>query len=70
MYSSWAEYLAAASTKEAKEVKPGMSFEDIKTMIVGSEEKVTLLNVVTSLMNENLQLRRELDQLKMDKSKQ
>jgi hypothetical protein len=56
--------------EEAKEVKPGMSFEDIKTMIIGSEEKVTLLNVVTSLMNENLQLRRELDQLKMDKSKQ
>ena len=56
--------------EEAKEVKPGMSFEDIKTMIVGSEEKVTLLNVVTSLMNEHLQLRRELDQLKMDKSKQ
>ena len=56
--------------EEAKEVKPGMSFEDIKTMIIGSEEKVTLLKVVTSLMNENLQLRRELDQLKMDKSKQ
>ena len=56
--------------EEAKEVKPGMSFEDIKTMIIGSEEKVTLLNVVTSLMNENLQLRRELDQLKMDKPKQ
>jgi len=56
--------------EEAKEVKPGMSFEDIKTMIVGSEEKVTLLNVVTALMNENLQLKRELDQLKMNKSKQ
>ena len=56
--------------EEAKEVKPGMSFEDIKTMIIGSEEKVTLLNVVTALMNENLQLRRELDQLKMDKPKQ
>ena len=56
--------------EEAKEVKPGMSFEDIKTMIVGSEEKVTLLNVVTALMNENLQLKRELDQLKMDKPKQ
>jgi hypothetical protein len=25
--------------EEAKEVKPGMSFEDIKTMIIGSEEK-------------------------------
>jgi hypothetical protein len=46
-----------------------MSFEDIKTMIIGSEEKVTLLNVVTALMNENMQMKRELDQLKMDKSK-
>jgi len=56
--------------EEAKEVKPGMSFEDIKTMIVGSEEKVTLLNVVTALMNENMQMKRELDQLKVDKPKQ
>ena len=56
--------------EEAKEVKPGMSYDDIKPLIIGSEEKVTLLNVVTALMNENLQLRRELDQLKMDKSKQ
>jgi hypothetical protein len=38
-------------------------------MIIGSEEKVTLLNVVTALMNENMQMKRELDQLKMDKSK-
>ena len=56
--------------EEAKEVKPGMSYEDIKTMIIGSEEKVTLLNVVTGLLNENVQLKRELDQLKSDKSKQ
>ena len=56
--------------EEAKEVKPGMSFEDIKTMIVGSEEKVTLLNVVTVHMNANMQMKRELDQLKMGKSKQ
>ena len=56
--------------EEAKEIKPGMSYDDIKTLIIGSEEKGTLLNLVTALMNENLQLRRELDQLKMDKSKQ
>jgi len=56
--------------EEAKEVKPNMSYEDIKTMIIGSEEKVTLLNIVTSLLNENMQMKRELDQLKMDKSKQ
>ena len=56
--------------EEAKEIKPGMSYDDIKTLIIGSEEKVTLLNVVTSLLNENMHLKRELDQLKMDKSKQ
>ena len=56
--------------EEAKEVKPGMTYDDIKTIIIGSEEKVTLLNVFTGLMNENLQLKRELDQLKMDKPKQ
>ena len=56
--------------EETKEVKPGMTYEDIKTMIIGSEEKVTLLNVVTGLMNENVQLKRELDQLKSDKPKQ
>ena len=56
--------------EEAKKVKSGMSYADIKTMIIGSEEKVTLLNVVTSLLNENMQMKRELDQLKMDKSKQ
>jgi len=56
--------------ENAQEVKPGMTYEDIKTMIIGSEEKVTLLNVVTGLLNENVQLKRELDQLKSDKSKQ
>ena len=56
--------------EEAKEVKPGMTYDDIKTMIIGSEEKVTLLNVVTALMNQNNQLKKELDQLKSDKPKQ
>ena len=56
--------------ENAQEVKPGMTYEDIKTIIIGSEEKVTLLNVVTGLLNENVQLKRELDQLKSDKSKQ
>ena len=56
--------------ENAQEVKPGMPYEDIKTMIIGSEEKVTLLNVVTGLLNENVQLKRQLDQLKSDKPKQ
>ena len=56
--------------EEAKEIKPGMTFEQVKTMIIGSEEKSILLNIFTGLMNENSQLKRELDQLKMDKSKQ
>ena len=56
--------------EKAEEVKPGMTYEDIKTMIIGSEEKVTLLNVVTALMNQNIQLKKELDQLKSDKPKE
>ena len=56
--------------EKTKEMKLGMTYEDIKTMIIGSEEKVTLLNVVTSLLNENMQMKKELDQLKIDKSKQ
>ena len=56
--------------EETKEVKPGMTFEQVKTMIIGSEEKSILLNIFTGLMNENLQLEKELDQLKVDKPKQ
>ena len=56
--------------EETKEIKPGMTFEQVKTMIIGSEEKSILLNIFTGLMNENSQLKRELDQLKLDKSKQ
>ena len=39
-------------------------------MIVGSEEKVALLNIFTGLINENAKLKAELDQLKSDKPKQ
>ena len=58
------------SEEEPKEVQPGMTFEQVKTMIIGSEEKSILLNIFTGLMNENVQLKRELDQLKSDKPKQ
>ena len=56
--------------EQPKEVQPGMTFEQVKAMIIGSEEKSILLNIFTGLMNENVQLKRELDQLKSDKSKQ
>ena len=56
--------------EEAKEVQPGMTFEQVKAMIIGSEEKSILLNIFTGLMNENVQLKRQLDQLKSDKPKQ
>ena len=58
------------SEEEPKEVQPGMTFEQVKTMNIGSEEKSILLNIFTRLMNENVQLKRELDQLKSDKPKQ
>ena len=56
--------------KETKEINSSVTYEDIKTMIIGSQEKVTLLNVVTGLLNENVQLKKELEQLKSDKPKQ
>ena len=56
--------------EETKEVQPGMTFEQVKAMIIGSEEKSILLNIFTGLMNENVQLKRQLDQLKSDKPKQ
>ena len=56
--------------EEAKEIQPGMTFEQVKAMIIGSEEKSILLNIFTGLMNENVQLKRQLDQLKSDKPKQ
>ena len=56
--------------KETKEINSSVTYEDIKTMIIGSQEKVTLLNVVTGLLNENVQLKKELEQLKSNKPKQ
>ena len=56
--------------EKAEKVKPNMTYNDIKAMIIGSEEKVTLLNVFAGLLNENVQLKKELDQLKSDKPKQ
>ena len=56
--------------EKPKEENPGITFEQIKVMIVGSEEKVSLLNVFTGLINENAKLKAELEQLKSDKPKQ
>jgi len=56
--------------EKPKEETPGITFEQIKVMIVGSEEKVSLLNIFTGLINENAKLKAELEQLKSDKPKQ
>lgn len=56
--------------EEAKEIKEGMTFEQVKTMIVGSEEKVSLLNLFTGLINENARLKTELDKLNKPKPKE
>ena len=56
--------------EKPKEENPGITFEQIKVMIVGSEEKVSLLNIFTGLINENAKLKAELEQLKSDKPKQ
>ena len=56
--------------EEAKEIKEGMTFEQVKTMIVGSEEKVSLLNLFTGLINENARLKAQVDELNKPKPTQ
>tara|TARA_A100001015_G_C14432568_1_gene497291 strand:+ start:347 stop:523 length:177 start_codon:yes stop_codon:yes gene_type:complete len=52
----------------AEEVKEGMTFEQVKTMIVGSEDKVALLNLFTGLINENARLKSQVDELNKPKA--
>ena len=54
----------------AEEVKEGMTFEQVKTMIVGSEDKVALLNLFTGLVNENARLKSQVDELNKPKPKE
>ena len=50
------------------EEEKGMTFEDIKHIIVGDKDKVTLLNLFQSIINENTRLKLEVEELKKAKS--
>mgnify|MGYP001161420835 FL=1 len=50
------------------EEEKGMTFEDIKLMIVGDKDKLTLLNLFQSIVNENSRLKLEVEELKKAKS--
>ena len=52
----------------AKEEEKGMTFEDIKHIIVGDKDKVTLLNLFQGIVNENSRLKLEVEELKKAKS--
>ena len=52
----------------AKEEEKGMTFEDIKHIIVGDKDKVTLLNLFQGFINENARLKLEVEELKRAKS--
>ena len=54
----------------AEEVKEGMTFEQVKTLIVGSEDKVALLNLFTGLINENARVKSQVDELNKPKPKE
>jgi len=57
-------------TKEkTKTIPSGLTFEQVKAMIVGSEEKLTLLNVFTGLANENIALKAKVEDLEKPKTK-
>jgi len=50
------------------ETKEGFTAQQIQEMIIGSPEKMTLLNLFNGLMQENANLKKELEKLKNDKS--
>jgi hypothetical protein len=53
----------------AKEEKTeGYTAQQIQEMIIGSPEKMTLLNLFNGLMQENANLKKELEKLKNDKT--
>ena len=51
-----------------EEKKEGYTAQQIQEMIIGSPEKMTLLNLFNGLMQENANLKKELDKLKNDKT--
>ena len=51
-----------------EEKKEGYTAQQIQEMIIGSPEKMTLLNLFNGLMQENANLKKELQKLKNDKT--
>ena len=51
-----------------EERKEGYTAQQIQEMIIGSPEKMTLLNLLNGLMQENANLKKELEKLKNDKT--
>ena len=51
-----------------EEKKEGYTAQQIQEMIIGSPEKMTLLNLFNGLMQENANLKKELEKLKNDKT--
>ena len=51
-----------------EEKKEGYTAQQIQEMIIGSPQKMTLLNLFNGLMQENANLKKELEKLKNDKT--
>ncbi len=51
-----------------EEKKEGYTAQQIQEMIIGSPEKMTLLNLFNGLIQENANLKKELEKLKNDKT--
>ena len=51
-----------------EEKNEGYTAQQIQEMIIGSPEKMTLLNLFNGLMQENANLKKELEKLKNDKT--
>lgn len=59
--------MAEEDKDKLMKVEP-MTALQVQELIIGSAEKMTLLNVFNTLMQENTHLKKELEKLKNDKS--
>ena len=51
-----------------EEKKEGYTVQQIQEMIIGSSEKMTLLNLFNGLMQENVNLKKQIEEMKNAKT--
>ena len=53
---------------EEEEKNEGYTAQQIQEIIIGSPEKLAVLNIFNNLMNENVILKKQIEEMKKDKT--